>query len=148
MRKRCKRISRPDSVPIHPYEHTDLMLGSRLHLEMVLTQPAVLDYMYSVMGIFNIAFALAYLQNNSHVLHQFEVAQMSLMGLIQEKRSPNQDEGNSLRQYFNQADRYIGIQNRATLVRAIGLVNHVAGKDGGDSEGRQLKQQEIITLET
>ncbi|MFZ4539225.1 hypothetical protein [Propionivibrio sp.] len=105
------------------------MLGSHLHLEMVLTQPAMLDYMYSVMGVFNIAFVLAYLQNNVPIMRQFETAQLTLMRLIQEMRCPNQDEGNSIRQCFNQADRFIGSQSKASLVRAIELVDHVASKD-------------------
>lgn len=92
---------------------------------MVLTQPAVLDYLYSVMGVFNIAFAVAYLQKDFPNKQQFTSAQIILMRLIEEHRSPDQDVGNSLRQCFNQADRYIGIQNRVSLLRAIEFTNQV-----------------------
>ncbi|WP_422897920.1 hypothetical protein [Propionivibrio sp.] len=115
-------------MPIGPSQHADLMLGSRLHLEMVLTQPAVPDYQYSVMGVFNIAFALAYLQRNLAILKQFEAAQLTLMRLIQEKRIPDHEEGDSLCHCFNQADRFIGIQSKASFVRATELVNHVIAR--------------------
>jgi hypothetical protein len=43
---------------------------------------------------------------------------------------PSQDEGDFLRQCFNQADRHIGIQNKATLVRAIEFVDRkIAGAE-------------------
>ena len=104
---------------ISPAQHDDLMLGARLHLELVLTQEAVRDYQLSVLGVFNIAVALAHHQKKTPLQQHYEAAQLVMVELIQRQRPPDPVEGYLLRQTFNEADRYIGFQTQAKLVQAI-----------------------------
>ncbi len=106
-----------------------LMLVPRMHLELILTHTVNLDYQRSVLGVFNLAAALAYLQNRPQTQSQFEAAQRVMSLLIQGARSPSPEEGDFLRQSFNQADRHFGIQSGAMLVRAFEIVDQ-AGADG------------------
>lgn len=122
MRKHCNRSRRAVSALISPNQHASLILRPRLHLEMLLTQVVDVDYQYSVLSVFDLAFALAHLQNKSQAQMQFEAAQKILIRLIKEARGPSQEEGNFLCQRFNQADHYFGIQNTAILVRAVEMV--------------------------
>lgn len=122
MRKRCNRASRPVSALITPDQHASLILRPRLHLEMLLAPVVDVDYQYSVLSVFDLAFALAHLQNKPQAQMQFEAAQKVLIRLIKEARGPSQDEGKILCQCFNQADYYFGIQNTAILVRAVEMV--------------------------
>ena len=129
MRKRCKRVSRPVSTLITPAQHMALMLKPRMHLELILSQTIDLDYQRSVLSVFNLAAALAFLQNKPQTQSQFEAAQRVMSLLIQGARSPSSEEGDFLRQSFNQADRHFGIQSGAMLVRAFEIVDQ-AGADG------------------
>ena len=73
--------------------------------------------------------ALAFLKNKPQTQSQFEAAQRVMSLLIQGARSPSSEEGDFLRQSFNQADRHFGIQSGAMLVRAFEIVDQ-AGADG------------------
>ena len=108
---------------ITPNQHAELMLAPRLHLEMMLTQAANLNYQQSVLGVFNLAVALAHLKNKPQILTQFEAAQRIMSQLIQGARSPSQEESDFLRQSFNLADRHFGMQSGANLVRAFDVVD-------------------------
>ena len=138
MRKRCKRVSRPVSTLITPAQHMALMLEPRMHLELMLSQTIDLDYQRSVLGVFNLAAALAYLQRKPQTQKQFEAAQRVMSLLIHGARGPSPEEGDFLRRSFNQADRHFGIQSGAMLVRAFEVVDQAgadgetAGKEGDD----------------
>ena len=108
---------------ITPNQHAELMLAPRLHLEMMLTQTANLNYQQSVLGVFNLAVALAHLQHKPQIQTQFEAAQQIMSQLIQGARSPSHEEGDFLRQSFNLADRRFGMQSGANLVRAFDFVD-------------------------
>ena len=134
MRKRCNRFRRPVSTLITPDQHASLILRPRLHLEMLLAQVVDVDYQHSVLSVFDLAFALAHLQNKPKTQIQFEDAQRVLIRLIKEERGPSHEEGELLCQRFNQADRNFGIQNTTVLVRAIEMVQW-ANRECGAIQG-------------
>ena len=123
MRKRAKREIRPISSLITPAQHAELMLMPRMHLEMVLTQAINLNYQQSVLGVFNLGVALSHLRGKPQLQDQFEAAQQVMVNLIKGPRGPTADEGLLLSRCFNTADRMIGIQSRANLIRAIEFVD-------------------------
>jgi hypothetical protein len=98
------------------------MLLPRMHLQLLKTS-VEREYLYSVAGVFNIAVALAYQRKNTQRQAQYETAQTLMATLIREMRVPSAEESNFLYQCFNQADRYIGIQTKIALIRAIELVD-------------------------
>jgi hypothetical protein len=108
---------------ITPNQHAELMLAPRLHLEMMLTQTANLNYQQSVLGVFNLAVALAHQQKKPQIRTQFEAAQRIMSQLILGGRSPSQEENDFLRQSFNLADRHFGIQSGTNLARAFDFVD-------------------------
>ena len=138
MRKRCKRVSRPVSTLITPAQHMALMLEPRMHLELILSQTVDLDYQRSVLGVFNLAAALAFLQSKPQIQNQFEAAQRVMSLLIQGARGPSPEEGDFLRLSFNQADRHFGIQSGATLARALDVVDQArADSETTDKKGSE-----------
>ena len=138
MRKRCKRVSRPVSTLITPAQHMALMLKPRMHLELILSQTIDLDYQRSVLSVFNLAAALAFLQNKPQTQSQFEAAQRVMSLLIQGARGPSPEEGDFLRLSFNQADRHFGIQSGAALARALDVVDQArADSETTDKKGSE-----------
>lgn len=129
MRKHCKRVPRPISTLLTPNQHAELMLPPRLHLEMMLTHAANLDFQQSVLGVFNLAVGLSYLQNKPQIQTQFETAQRIMVQLIRGVRRPGQEESAILLKSFNLADRYFGVQSRTNLVRAYDLLNRAIASD-------------------
>ena len=109
-----------------------------MHLELMLSQTIDLDYQRSVLGVFNLAAALAYLQRKPQTQKQFEAAQRVMSLLIHGARGPSPEEGDFLRRSFNQADRHFGIQSGAMLVRSFEVIDQAgaddetAGKKGDD----------------
>jgi translation initiation factor 2B subunit (eIF-2B alpha/beta/delta family) len=78
-----------------------------------------INYLKSVAGVFNIVGVLAHMHRNGQLQGNVDTAQQVLLGLIEEKRPPTPEEATLLRQVFNQADRYIGIQNTVSMAKAI-----------------------------
>lgn len=99
------------------------MLPPRLHLEMMLTHAANPDFQQSVLGVFNLAVGLSYLQNKPQIQTQFETAQRIMVQLIRGVRSPGLEEREILLKSFNLADRYFGVQSRNNLARAYDFVD-------------------------
>lgn len=123
MRKRCKRVPRPVSLLITPSQHMGLVLVPRMHLEMMLTQTVNMHYQRSVLGMFDLAVALAILQNKPQTRDRFEMARQIMYLLIHGSRKPDVKEADFLCRSFNQADQYFGIQSRAMLIRAFDFVD-------------------------
>lgn len=123
MRKRSNRIRRPLAKLLTPAQHADLMIAPRMHLELVLNQTANIHYQKSVAGVLNISGVLAHMHGNAQLQTNFDNAQKVLVELIGAQRSPTSEEGSVLRQAFNQADSYIGIQNTLSMAKAIRYVD-------------------------
>ena len=128
MRKRAKRVVRPISSLITPAQHAELMLIPRVHLEMVLTQVIDPNYQQSVLGVFNLGVALCHLRNKVQLQGPFEAAQGVMVALIKEARCPTREESVLLTQCFNLADRTIGVQSKASMVRAIEFVDQLIAR--------------------
>jgi len=80
------------------------------------------------MLVFNIASALSHLRNKLQIRNPYDGARIPMIDLIRGARSPSREESDLLRQYFNQADRYLGIQSTAMLLRAIELVERMTAQ--------------------
>ena len=135
MRKRSKRVKGPISALISPNEHATIMLLPRMHLELMLNQAVELKYQQSVLGIFNIAVAIAHFQENEAMQRQYQAAQDVMVQLIREERQPTAAERAFLLQCFNVADRTIGIQNKVQLVRAIEFVDRIIADGDAVQQG-------------
>lgn len=90
---------------------------------MLLSQHYEHEYAASIGGIFNIATALAHFKGNAELQSEFDGAQDVLVRLIEEGRAPDAEEGVQIREAFNLADQWIGIQDTAILTRAINYAN-------------------------
>lgn len=112
-------MPRPVAKLLTPAQHADLMIAPRLHLELILRHTVDMHYLQSIAGVFNIVGVLAHMHRNAPLQDNIDAAQQVLLGLIEGKRPPTPDEANLLRQVFNQADRYIGLQNTIALAKAI-----------------------------
>lgn len=106
------------------------MIAPRLHLELLLNEVYELSYLSSLAGVFNLASVLAHLHRNAPLQANFDTAQKILITLIEKQRLPIPEEGSILRQAFNQADSYIGLQNTVSMAKAIQYsdAEHAAGR--------------------
>lgn len=125
MRKSCKRVIRHTATLITPAQHDELLLGPRLHLQMLVDGHAELPYLYSVAGVFNIAVALSHLQSNGHAQAQFGTAQEMVFNLIREKRAPIPEESSLLVAAINAASALLRRQTTSNLTRAIAYVEQM-----------------------
>ena len=83
---------------------------------------------------------LEVLQHPLQTKQQFEAAQSIVIQLMKDARRPEQDEINFIRQCFNQADRHIGIQSKAMLVKAIELATLMSlGSEDTDKTMLQIE---------
>jgi len=119
MRKHCHRVPRSVSVLISPEQHANLILPPRLHLLSLLDRSVDPEHQFSVLGLFDIAFSLAYLKKKHRVRILFQEAQEVMFRLIKEARSPTQAEGNFLLRCVDHADYHFGIQQQKIMIGAI-----------------------------
>ena len=124
MRKMSKRAARPIARPLTPKERVDFMIGPRLHLQMLLNQHYSLPYICSLVGIFNVSEVLALLLERPDLQVHFASAQEVVLQLAEQNRAPTATEGALLRDAFNISDALIGLQNTATIARAMHYANH------------------------
>jgi len=123
MRKKSGRIPRLIAKPLTPAQLQRMIVGPRMHLHMLLSQHYEHEYAASVGGIFNIATTLAHFKAHSELQAEFDKAQDVLVKLIEDGRAPDAAEGALLREAFNLADQWIGIQDTAVMTRAINYAN-------------------------
>ena len=125
MRKRYKRITQFVSFQISQGQHTDLVLKPRIHLELLLTEAVNVHYQRSVLGVFDLAVALADLQGDRQTQDRFVAAQRVMYQLIYAGRSPGPQEADFLCQSFNQADHIFGRQSHTSFARALDAVDEI-----------------------
>lgn len=122
MRKQCKRIKRPASKMISPAQHGSLMVLPRMHLNLLLGGNVDRQYMATLAGAFNIAGSVGYFHRRNDIVDTMAGAQEIMARLIEEFRAPDIDEGQTLTAAMNIADRYIGVQQKHTLLKAATYV--------------------------
>lgn len=101
----------------------NLMVLPNMHLYQLCTGQLDLDYLYSVAGVFNIAGALANARRRRELERQIDAAQRIMEDLIAAVRLPTADEASVLKAAFLRADRFISLQRKADIARAIAYVD-------------------------
>lgn len=123
MRKKSGRIPRLVAKPLTPAQLQRMVVGPRMHLHLLLNGIYEHEYAASIGGLFNVATALAHFKGHAELQAVFDGAQEILVGLMRETRAPDDAEREPLREAFNLADQWIGIQDTAILTRAINYAN-------------------------
>ena len=118
MRKKCHRNTREVARRLTPQQNADLLLGPRLHLHMLLVQKYDLTYVCSIAWVFNIAVVLAFEADRRDLLRFFIPVQDIVLILMNEMRGPTTNEGDELRNAFNVADHWFGLQNVQRIAMA------------------------------
>ena len=123
-KSRASRTFSPIIPRLSESECVNLMLAPRLHLEMLLNATVITPYdLLSVVGVFNVATALAYLNKDKRAITLYESVQQSVLAIAQHgEDSPELRD--HLRRVFNVADVYIVQQSRQNVLRAINLVEY------------------------
>ncbi|MDE2440648.1 MAG: hypothetical protein KGP14_06460 [Betaproteobacteria bacterium] len=123
-RSHIKRTVNPMAVRLSEPELVQFMLRPHVHLSLLLSEgrPNPL-YLSSIIGIFNVAMALAYMHKDIRSIHLYESIQRPLLEVATVGIS-TPELGQRLRRVFTIADRYISAQAKADLLRAIRLVEH------------------------
>jgi hypothetical protein len=113
-----------------------MLLGPRLHLQLLIVGQYDLAYVSSVAGIFNIGGILAAQRNRPEVQPPIEAAQEVILKLIDDKRAPDQAESTVLLHGFNLADAWITSQNTATIANALRYSEYDLAKTISEKEAR------------
>lgn len=122
----------PASRRLHPFagkrltanEYVDMLLPPRIHLELLLTGEAINPWhLTSVVGVFNVATALAYMHHDRRAIRLYEAVSQLVLGISRAGfDQPGMRE--RLRKTFNIADDYLQQQTRPDLQRAVRLVEY------------------------
>ncbi len=121
---RVQRIVTPAASRLSPAESVNLMLAPRLHLEMLISQEALNSYyLISVVGVFNVATALAYLYKDKRSIALYESVQRTVLAMAREGADSTENREH-LRRVFNIAEAYILAQRKTDVLRAINLVEY------------------------
>lgn len=119
---RVKRIATPAASRLTDPELVEIMLAPHLHLQQLLaTGEASPDYLASVVGVINVATALAYLHKDKRSISLYESIQHTLLDVARQGVADDET-GERLQRVFTIADNYIAIQSKADVLRAIRLV--------------------------
>lgn len=123
-KNRVQRIVGPAAGRLAPAECVNLMLAPRLHLEMLLTQEK-LDpyYLISVVGVFNVATALAYLYKDKRSIALYDSVQHTVLAVAKDAEDTPENRDH-LRRVFNIAEAYILAQRKTDVLRGINLVEY------------------------
>lgn len=138
-KSRVKRIAHPVASRLTEPEMIDIMLGPYLHLEMLLGQREPDPYyLASVVGVFNVATALSYLHKDKRSIRLYEAIQLTLRDIAQ-SGAATPETGARLKKVLGIADKYIEVQSKADVLRAINLVKYqIAHGDGNILLGARL----------
>ena len=126
MRKRSRRTIRNTSHILAPNQHTDLMILPHMALHRLIAGQGNVDDMESIIGLLNIASAMAYQTQN--VPFQKTVHQgLDVCKRIVERctdTSPTLEPGEQavLTGAVNAVDKYLGLAPRERIVRAVSYV--------------------------
>lgn len=134
MRKTCKRNVRPLAKPLTPKQKAEMLLGPRLHLQLLIIGQYDLAYVSSVAGIYNIGGILAAQRNRPELQPPIEAAQEVVLKLIDDRRAPNQAESVVLLDGFNLADAWIASQNTAAIGNAVRYSDYDLAKTNSKKE--------------
>lgn len=130
-KNRVKRIAQPAANRLTEPEMVDIMLGPHLHLEMLLGECTPNPYyLASIVGVFNVATALSYLHKDKRSIRLYEATQLSLRDIAQSGVVAPETAAR-LKKVLGIADKYIEVQSKADVLRAINLVKYqLAHGDG------------------
>lgn len=131
-KNRVKRIAYPAASRLTDPEQVEIMLAPYLHLQQLLDcGEANPYYLASIIGVLNVATALAYLHKDKRSISLYESIQHTLLDVARQGVSDDET-GERLQRVFAIADNYIAIQSKADVLRAIRLVElEIAHGAGG-----------------
>ncbi len=123
-RTRVKHANNPMAVRLAEPELVQIMLRPHLHLAQLLSdgQPNPY-YLSSIIGVFNVAMALAYMHKDIRSIHLYESIQQNLLD-VATVGIATPEAGLRLSKVFTIADQYIAAQAKTDILRAIRLVEH------------------------
>ncbi len=130
---RTKRLNNPLACRLSEPEQVEIMLKPRLHLDCVLhgeTHEPL--HLASIVGVINVAMALAYLHKDKYSINLYESVQQTLVDIAR-RGIANDEESRRLQRVFNIADDYIVSQAKADVLRAINLVEYQIRHGEGNS---------------
>lgn len=121
MRKHSKRKIRPVSELLAPNQHNALMMGPRMHLQLLSSGVGAWEHAASVASAFNIGMVTAHKNKRGDLMTAFQLAQDILCALTRfpEPLSIPEEDRDAIHAAFNLLDRYLGIQQRASLLWAV-----------------------------
>lgn len=123
-RTRFKHAINPMAVRLSEPEFVQIMLRPHLHLSQLLAEQARNPfYLSSVIGVFNVAMALAYMHKDIRSIHLYESIQPTLLEVAANGIS-SPETGLRLSRVFTIADQYIAAQAKTDILRAIRLVEY------------------------
>lgn len=133
LKTRVKRMHNPMACRLTEPEQVEIMLKPRLHLACVLegeTREPL--YLASIIGVINVAMALAYLHKDKHSISLYESVQQALVDIAR-CGIAGDEESRRLLRVFNIADDYIVSQAKVDVLRAINLVEYQIRHGEGNS---------------
>lgn len=123
-KSRVQRVVAPAATRLLGAEYVNLMLAPRLHLEMLLSAEVwVPYYLVSVVGVFNVATALAYMHKDRRAIALYDGVQNTVLAVAHEPATLPAARDQLLR-VFNIADDYIARHGRGDILRAIRVVEY------------------------
>lgn len=119
---RVKRIANPTAQRLTEPELVEVMLAPHLHLQqLVATGEPNPYYLASIIGVFNVAVALAYMHKDKRSISLYESIQHAMLDVARDGIA-DPETAERLQRVFAIADNYIAIQSKADVLRAIRLV--------------------------
>lgn len=123
-RTRIKHLATPAASRLTQPELVQLMLKPHLHLAQLVREGQPNPwYLSSIVGVFNVAMALAYMHKDIRSIHLYESVQHILQEVAAQGIS-SPEAALRLSKVFSIADQYISAQSKADLLRAIRLVEY------------------------
>lgn len=121
-KNRVKRIVTPAASRLTEPELVEVMLAPHLHLDqLIATGEPNPHYLASVVGVFNVATALAYMHKDKRSISLYESIPQLLLDVARDGVA-SAATGERLQRVFAIADQYISIQSKVDVLRAIRLV--------------------------
>jgi hypothetical protein len=118
LRKRSRRKLSAKATLLTPQEQVELLIAPRVHLDLILARHRNAAYLQSVIGLFDMAIALANLLGQTVQSANYERAQWTLESMARGIPSADDAELDIVRASFNQACRAICREDRRRLAEA------------------------------
>lgn len=119
MRKKSSRSPRLVAKLLSPMQHCRLVIGPRIHLDLLLAGSFDFAYVCSVAGLLNVAGSAAYHKGHREVQAEIHKGQYVVLRLIENARGPDETEALVIRDALNVADRWLVAQDTLILAKAI-----------------------------